>query len=1024
MKLPKISIQNYQFTIIVVILLVISGIMSIIRMPKSEDPAVSKPGASVVVIYPGAAPSDIEQLIVDPIEEVLNELDDIKKIDSKCRNGLGTIGIEFMPGSDPNEKFSDVNEKINTIRGKLPENIFSLETLKWSISDTNFIQIALVSEAADYRELEKHAERLEKILKKISGIKRAKTWAFPEQEVRVSVDLEKMAQLKIPLNRILGAIHSANMNIPGGTIDAGIKRFSTQTSGSYESIEEIRNTVIHSDGIKVVYLKDVSVVYPTYEDNDYFARYNGEKAVFVTATQKEGTNIFDIMKQLKKKLSEFEKKLPPQVKLKHVYDQAESVEERLDGFFSNLVQGIILVGIVILIAIGIRGSFIVMLAIPTSLLVAIGFVDKSGYGIQQMTIAGLVITLGLLVDNAIVVVENITRFIKKGENNLDAAIKGSAQIGWAIVSATATTILAFLPIVMMQDVSGEFIRSMPLTVIYTLSASLFIALTFTPFLSHKFLRNKEKRKESKLMQLFDRFIQNHYRKWLGFSLKRPGVIIALALLVFFGSLALFPFIGLSFFPKAEKNQFFINVNLPEGSSIRETDNVVKYIESRLKSRGEVDRYAASVGRHNPRIYYNVIDEHRRSNVGQLLVKLGKVVGQKQMDRLISELRTNFASYPGAKIEIKELEQGPPVDAPVEIKVRGEKVEVLKKIAREIETLFRQTPGIINVDNPLSTSKTDIRVNINRDKAAMYGVALADIDRTVRMSVAGLNISKYRDKEGKEYNIVVRAATRLPSLVSTRPQLDIFDKIYLTTATGSLIPLNQVASIELKLSSSRINHFNMDRSATITADVLGGHSVNEVTQELMDKLEKYQWPVGYGYFVGGEKESQEKSFGGMGEAIMIAIIAIFAVLVLQFKSFTQPLIVYAALPLAIIGSIIALLITGNTFSFTAFIGLTSLVGIVVNNSIILVDYTNQLRREGKGLVAAIKQAGETRFLPIILTTLTTIGGLLPLTLQGGTLWAPMGWTIIGGLLTSTFLTLIVVPVLYKMFSNGQKLSRKR
>jgi multidrug efflux pump subunit AcrB len=1019
MKLPKISIQNYQFTIIVVVLLVISGIISTIQMPKSEDPAVSKPGATVVVIYPGATPSDIEQLVIDPIEEVLNELDDIKQIDSNCQDALGTIGIEFFAGSDPDEKFSDVNEKINSIRNNLPEDILSLETMKWSISDTNFMQLALVSEEADYRELEKQAERLEKALEKIRGVKRAQIWAFPEQEVRVSVDLEKMAQLRIPLNRILGAIQSSNMNIPGGTIDAGIKRFSIQTSGSYESIKEIENTVIHSEGTKIVYLKDVAAVYPAYEDNNYFARYNGEKAVFVTATQKEGTNIFNIMEQLKPALSEFEKKLPSQVRLDYVYDQSESVGERLEGFFSNMVQGIILVGIVILIAIGIRGSFIVMLAIPISLLIAIGFVDKSGYGLQQMSIAGLVITLGLLVDNAIVVVENIARFIKKGESNLDAAVKGSAQIGWAIVSATATTILAFLPIVMMQDVSGEFIRSMPLTVIYTLAASLFIALTFTPFLSSKFLRTREKRKESKLMQLFDRFIQNHYRKWLGFSLKRPGVIIALALLIFVGSLALFPLVGISFFPKAEKKQLFINVNLPEGSSIHETDHVVKYIESRLKARKEVDRYAASIGRHNPRIYYNVIDRYRRSNIGQFFVKLLKGVDREQMARLIQELRADFTNYPGAKIEIKELEQGPPVNAPVEIKVRGEKVEVLKTIAGDIEALFRQTPGLINIDNPLSTSKTDIRVNINRDKAAMYGIPLVDIDRTVRMSIAGLAVSKYRDKEGKEYNIVVRGAARRSSMVSMEPQLDIFDKIYLTTAAGSLIPLNQVASIELKLSPSRINHFNLDRSATITADVLRGYSVNEVTRELMARLEQYQWPVGYGYFVGGEKESQEESFGGMGEAIVIAIIAIFAVLVLQFKSFTQPLIVYAALPLAIIGSIIALLITGNTFSFTAFIGFTSLVGIVVNNSILLVDYTNQLRREGKALAAALKEAGETRFLPIILTTLTTVGGLLPLTLRGGTLWAPMGWTIIGGLLTSTLLTLIVVPVLYKMFSNRKK-----
>lgn len=1017
MKIPKIAIQNYQFTIIIVILLVLSGIISLIRMPKSEDPAVAKPGASIFVIYPGAAPADLEQLIVDPIEEVLNELDDIKKIESNCRDGLASISIEFLAGSDPDEKFSDVTEKINTIREKLPEEIFSLETMKWSISETKFLQIALISGDADYRELERQAERLETILKKINGVKRSDTWAFPQQEVRVSLDLEKMAQLKIPLNRVLGAVQTTNMNIPGGTIDAGIKRFSVQTSGSYESIDQIKHTVIHSEGTKVVYLKDVANVYLTYEDNNYFARCNGQRCVFVTATQKEGTNIFNIMEELEAKVGEFEKKLPGKIKLAYIYRQSESVQHRIRVFLSNLAQGIILVGIVILIAVGIRGSIIVMMAIPISILFAIGFVHKSGYGLQQMSIAGLVITLGLLVDNAIVVVENITRFIKKGETNLDAAVKGTSQIGWAIVSATATTLLAFLPIVMMQDVSGEFIRSMPLTVIYTLTASLFIALTFTPFLSSKILRPAEKRKQSKLMDLFEWFIQNRYRKWLDFALKKPALIIALTILVFIGSLALFPLIGVSLFPKAEKNMFFINVNLPEGSGIHQTDQVVMDVEKRLKTRAELDLYTANIGRSNPRIYYNVISQRRQSNIGHLFVKLKKTVSRQQMGQMLQELRADFSFYPGAKIEIKELEQGPPVNAPIEIKVRGEKLGVLEKIADDIEKIFQQTSGLININNPLSTSKTDIRVNINRDKAAMYGIPLVDIDRTVRMSIAGISVSKYRDKDAKEYNIVVR------SNFEKEPRLDIFDKIYLTTATGALIPLNQVAVVELKLSSSRISHFNLDRSVTLTADVLGGYSINDLTREVITKLEQYQWPVGYDYYVGGEKKSQEESFGGMGQAIIIAIIAIFAVLVLQFKSFKQPLIVYAALPLAVIGSILALLITGYTFSFTAFIGITSLVGIVVNNSIILVDYTNQLRREGKELVAAIKEAGETRFLPIILTTMTTIGGLLPLTLQGGTLWAPMGWTIIGGLLTSTVLTLIVVPVLYKIFSNGREYNRK-
>ena len=1009
MKISDLAITNYQFTIIILLILIISGIVSFLIMPRSEDPQVAPSGTSVVVIYPGAGPEDVEQLIVDPIEEKVNELDDIKRIDSMCADSLAVIAVEFHMGIDMDDAYSKLVQKINSIRDQLPDAITDLAITRWNLSDFVIIhQVALISETASYRLLDEESDRLKKMLEKIYGVKKVKIWAIPAQEVRVSLDLEKISQKHISLNQVMGAIQASNTNIPGGNIDIGSRRFNIRTSGSYESLDEIRDTIVHSFGEKVVFLKDIAEVRFDYEDNLYFARANGKRAAFVTINQKEGTNIFDVMKEVRTAMEKFQEKLPASIELYTVFDQSESVADRLNHFFSNLLQGLFLVGLVVLLAVGLRASVIVMLAIPISILIGLGFIDLTGYGIQQMTIAGFVIALGLLVDNAIVVTENISRFMRKGFTNKEAAVRGTGQVGWAIISATVTTVFAFAPIAMMGYTSGEYIRSMPITVIYTLMASLFVALTLTPFLSSRFLKIHRERKDPLFRRILNFLIEKTYRPTLHFALKHPGKMLVMVSVVFLMSLFLFRFVGISFFPKAEKPQLIINIETPEGSSIERTDAAARFVEALLETQPEVKKYAANIGRGNPQIHYNIESKDLDVTHAQIFVAIDKY-DDSLVETLVSELRGEFRSYPGARIEVKEIEQGPHTEAPVAIKILGEDVDVLNDIARDVEEIFLLTPGTVNVDNPQKFPKTDLRIRINRAKAGMLGISIAEIDRTVRASIAGMSVSEYRDKEGKEYGIILR----MPFL--EEPRVEDFDRIYVTSLTGNHIPLNQIARMSFESVPKQIDHYNFDRTVTITADVSRGFSTDKVTRTIIDRLEEYPWPKGYDYYVSGEKESQEESFGGMGKAVLIALLAIFAVLVLQFKSFSQPLIVFTAIPLAVIGSILALWITGYTFSFTAFIGLTSLVGIVVNNSIILVDYTNKLRAEGKSIIDALKEAGPTRFIPIVLTTATTIGGLLPLTLQGGSMWGPSGWTIIGGLMVSTFLTLIVVPILYRVFS---------
>ena len=1010
MRFPKFAIENHQFSIVIILLLSLMGLVSFLTMPRSEDPQVSPAGTSVVVLMPGATPTDLEELVVDPIEEVINELEDIKDINTKAEDGLVVIQIEFLSGSDPDDKYSEVVQKVNSIRNNLPEEIYSLDMVKWTMTDVRVFQGALISDSTEYSVLERQLDFLKKDLEKIPGIKTVKTMAYPDQEIRVSLDLERITQMNLSVQQISNAIMSSNANIPGGSIDIGDKKLNIKTSGSYETPEEIRNTIIDARNGKIVYLKDVADVQFDYNDTNYKARFMGKKAVFISASQKKGTNIFKIYDGINECISNYKASLPSDLKFEYVFDQSKSVAERLNGFLINLLQGLILVGLVVLFAVGFRASSIVILAIPLSILIGISFVDLSGFGIEQMSIAGLVIALGLLVDNAIVVIENITRFMNNGYEATDAAVKGTSQIAWAVTSSTATTVLAFVPIILMNNITGDFIRSMPATVVYTLSASLLISLSITPYLSSKFLKVKNNgvKRNSKAKIFLNNFIETRYRKILDYSLNKTKVIVIAAIAAFVFSLFMFPFVGVSFFPKAGKTQFMINIQMPEGTNLDSTDKTAIFVESVLNKHKEVELYATNIGKGNPRIYYNVPQHHEKANFAQIYVDLKKMTPYEFED-FLKELRDEFKNYPGARIDVKEFEQGPPIEAPIAIRVIGESLEKINSISKDIEIIFRSVDGTVNINNPLATSKTDLHIKINRAKAGMMGVPIHEIDKTVRLAINGMPVSKYRDSTGKEYDIVLRLPVR------KKNNLKDFDKIYVTSVLGAHVPLKQLATIEFKAGPVVVDHYNLERTNTITADVIGNKSVNDITDKILSKLDAYDWPSGYHYYVAGAKEQQQDSFGGMFQAIILAVVGIFGVLVLQFRSYSQPMIVFVAIPLAIIGSILALLITGYSFSFMAFVGITSLVGIVVNNSILLVDYTNQLRAEGMELIAALKEAGETRFTPIILTTATTVGGLFPLTIQGGSLWAPMGWTIIGGLLVSTILTLVVVPVLYKIFA---------
>lgn len=1007
MRIAEFSVKNYQFTIIIFIMIMGIGINSLLNMPKAEDPNLKATFNSIIVVYPGTSPSDMEKLVVDPIEDKLSGVSDIKKVTSTADEGVASIVIEFQYKVNVDEKYNEVVREINAIRNSLPADIYSVDILRQTPEGVNIVQCALMSETTPYKELEKEAKLLKEDLLKVKSIKEAGVWAFPKQQVRVAINLDKMAQLRIPLNRILGAIQSENANIPAGNIEIGSRKFSVKTSGSYESLDEIKNTVVNSSGTTVTYLKDLAEVNMDYEEDSYIGRLNGKRAVFVTANMKAGSNIFDTGEKIRPIIDNFKKSLPSNIQFEQSFDQVKSVSTRLLGLSRDFGIAILLV-LITLIPLGFRASIIVMISIPLSLAMGLTILDLAGFGINQLSVVGLVIALGLLVDDSIVVVENIARFLRSGMPRREAAIEATKQIGLAVLGCTATLIFAFLPLCFLPEAAGDFIRSLPMAVIATIIASLFVSLTIVPFLASQ-LMPREEHKENVVLRLMKRGIEGSYRKILHSALNHPIISLVIAFTIFVGSLMLIPVVGTSVFPRSEKPQFLINIDTPLGTTLSETDKATRFVEGELAKHEIVKNYASNVGKSNPRIYYNVLPVGGTlSNFAQIFVQLQDEVEVPEREQFIDELRKKFDLFAGAKIKVIQFEQGPPVEAPLAVRIFGENLDSLRAISFRVEKAFKETHGTIYINNPLSAQNVDLRVNINKDKAGMLGIPTVDIDRTVRMGIAGVNMGTFKQNDEEEIDINVS----LPR--GERAGMDAFQKMFIGNQMGSLIPLKQVATIDFETSPNRINHYDRDRYTIVSAFIKSGFLTPNVTKEATKRLSELKLPKGYEIKMAGEVERSQETFGGLGTIIMITIFGIMAILILEFKTFKSTIIVLSVIPLGMIGAILILLFTGNSLSFTAIVGIIALAGIEVKNSILLVDYTNFLRKErGLSINDAIEEAGETRFIPIVLTTFTAIGGLIPLVLEHSPLYSPLALVMIGGLISSLILTRIVTPVMYKL-----------
>ncbi len=1007
MSFLSFPVRNWQFTLVLTLMLAALGFNAFTSIPRAEDPTFDAPFFTVITLTPGMETPEVEKLVTDRIEDAFNELDDVEEIRSTTLNGVSIVTVQFSWGlPDMNRKYDEVIRETNRLRPLLPPSVREVTVRKGEPGLTNIVQLALVGDVS-YRELLDRARDLKDSLEAVKGVRQVEIWGAPQQEVRVALDLGRMGRLGVSVDQVTNAIKGENAEIPAGSVESGGARFNLKTTGSYDTLEEVAETIVAAGENAVVRLKDVAEVSWSQDEATYTTRYDGKKAIFITANQRDGENVFAVRDGIVARADAFRASLPDDVKLELGFDQSLNVAKRLNHLARDFL---IAVGLVLLtlLPLGYRASLVVMFSIPLSLAMGVFILGASGFSLNQLSITGFVISLGLLVDDSIVVVENIARHLREGKKPVAAAIDGTRQISLAVLGCTATLMLAFLPLVFLPEGSGEFIRSLPLAVLATVASSLFVSLIIIPFVASRLLKPEEHEEGNWLLRTVMGTIHTVYRPLLHRALARPLATVAIAAGLFAGTLALVPMIGFSLFPPADSRIFLVQIELPEGAALEKTDAALQFVEAELRKHPEVEVVMSNLGKGNPRIYYNVNQRELASNVAEAFVRLDKF-DSRRTPHLMDELRAAFDSYPGAKILVKVFENGPPLDAPLAVRVRGPEVEGVRALAAQVEETMRAVPGTRDVNNPARAQRTDLKVQVDPAKAALFGVAPGVVDRVVRLAVAGESAGDFLDTDGETYPIMLR----LP--LAERHTPDILDEVYIPTPGGGATPLRQVADLIFDASAARIDRFDRLRSTSVTAYPETGYLASKLNQEIMGRLKAIQLAPGYEIVEGGAAEASAKSMGGMGTAAMVAMFGIFAVLILEFRSFKTSLIVLSVIPLGMLGGILGLFVSGYTLSFTAMIGMIALIGIEIKNSILLVDFTNQLREQGVALREAIETAGEVRFLPILLTSVTAIGGLLPLAVQGSGLYSPLACVIIGGLITSTLLSRLVTPACYLLLA---------
>ena len=1027
MSIAEFSVKNSVLINMIMIIVFILGIFTIKDIPKEEMPAVDFGSFIILVMYPGVSPSEIEELIVREIEEEIYDVENIDFIESTASEGKALIFVNFEPGADTDQAWTDLNSEMDKVRD-LPEDAEDPIMIRLNMREVNeMCDIALGGNFSG-NAIREISDNLKEEILDIQYISKVQINGTREREIWIESNIDKLNEYGLSMNDIQRAINSRNMNVPGGTINFGKAEFIVRTVGEFDDTNQIEELIIKMspDG-KGTKIKEVAVVKDTLAERDIITKLDGEPSVNIKVYKKEEGNIISVMKEVRTLVEDFEKRIPG-LDLSVRNDSSIEVGNSIRTLGNSALLGVLLVFIILYIFVGWRNALFAAWGIPFSFLLTFILMRYFDVTMNNLSLFALVLVLGMIVDDAIIVIENVHRNVEEGLCPEDAAIKGTREIMWPVIAAVATTVSAFLPMLIMEGMMGKFMRVFPIVVSLALLASLFESLIILPSHIAEFTPKNIKKKTAKSHGLLKTLVKR-YRKAIKFALKHRVKflsVVIFALILAFSALAL-RLVKFEFFPTQPPQTLLLKLKTPIGTNLETTEKIVTKIENHIGSipeKDDIEAIVTSVG---------MMFENHRQNVETSNAQLSiDLVESNEMRYSHAEIKNSIREYlqnlPGLySYKFDKITTGPPTGKDVEIRVKGDNLERLSYISNVIKNELKKIPGVSDIEDSFREGKKELKLKPKLEKIKMYGLSVAQIASLVRSASYGATISKYRGQGFDEYDIVLKAQSDQVDNLNELKNLKIRSRF------GGLVRLKDIVDFRLESSLAEITHRDKKRTITIMANTTfyddKGKKVKRTTDEVMRKLQGSQLSgeegilsdfskrfPGYQLEYGGVVEEQRKSYESLFRAFGIAILLIFSILAAQFRSYVQPFIVMLTIPFAFIGVIFGLLVTGLPFSLGTLVSVVALAGVVVNDSLVLVDFINKEREKGVDRWNSLINAGSIRLRPIILTTVTTIMGVMPMILSSSKAaadWKPMAVSIAFGLAFATIITLFIIPIIYSL-----------